>query len=105
MQINKEDDMPTYVMLLNWTDQGSRTAKETITRATAARQTAQALGARVTANYWTRGQYDVVLIVEAPDDETVSRLALSAGLQGTIRTMTMRAFTEEEMGRILQGLP
>lgn len=46
-----------------------------------------------------------MLIVEAPDDETVSRLALSAGLQGTIRTMTMRAFTEEEMGRILQGLP
>ena len=97
--------MPTYVMLLNWTDQGIRSAKETITRATAARQTAQALGARVTANYWTQGQYDVVLIVEAPDDETVSRLALSAGLQGTIRTMTMRAFTEEEMGRILQGLP
>lgn len=56
MQINKEDDMPTYVMLLNWTDQGIRTAKETITRATAARQTAQTLGARVTANYWTQGQ-------------------------------------------------
>jgi len=97
--------MPTYVMLVNWTDQGIRTAKDTINRVTAIRQAAQALGVRVTANYWTQGQYDALLIAEAPDDETVSRFALGAGMQGYIRTLTMRAFTAEEMGRILQGLP
>ena len=97
--------MPTYIVLFNWTDQGMRTAKETINRATAERQAAQALGVRVTAHYWTQGQYDGVLIVEAPDDEAMSRFSLSAGIQGSVSTVSMRAFSEEEMRRILQGLP
>jgi uncharacterized protein with GYD domain len=97
--------MPTYVVLFNWTDQGIRTVKETVNRATAERRAAQALGVRVTAHYWTQGQYDGVLIVEAPDDEAMSRFSLSAGLQGSVRTLSKRAFTEEEMRRVLQGLP
>lgn len=97
--------MQTYIMLLNWTEQGVRAAKETINRANGTRRAAQALGARVIGIYWTQGQYDAAVIVEAPDQETISRLALGIGMQGSVRTMTMRAYTEEEMGRILQGLP
>lgn len=97
--------MPTYILLTNLTDQGIRTAKEAINRVNAAKQMAGALGVRITTVYWTMGQYDGVMIVEAPDDETVRRFALAGGMQGNVRSTTMRAFNEEEMGRILQGMP
>lgn len=97
--------MPTYITLGNWTDQGVRAAKDAITRAANARQTAQSMGVRVVATYWTLGQYDVVAIVEAPDDETLTRFFVNVGMQGNVRTSTMRAFTEQEMGRVLHGLP
>jgi len=97
--------MPRYVALLTWTEQGLHNVKDTITRAQAARQAFQAGGGQLIDIYWTMGQYDAVTIFEAPDDETASRFLLAVGLQGNIRTVTLRAFNEQEMGRILQGLP
>jgi uncharacterized protein with GYD domain len=97
--------MARYVLLINWTDQGLRNAKDTINRANAARQAFQAGGGQVIDIYWTVGPYDIVAIFEAPDEETATRLVLALGMQGSIRTTTMRAFGEQEMGRITQGLP
>jgi uncharacterized protein with GYD domain len=97
--------MARYVLLINWTDQGIRNAKDTISRANAARQAFQAGGAQVIDIYWTVGPYDIVAIFEAPDEETATRMVLALGMQGSIRTTTMRAFGEQEMARITQGLP
>jgi uncharacterized protein with GYD domain len=97
--------MSAYITLFNWTDQGLRNVKETVKRAPAVGQAAQAAGGRVIGVWWTLGQYDGVLIFEAPDDETATRLLLVTGMQGNVRTTTMRCFSEEEMERIVQGLP
>ncbi|SAK66939.1 GYD domain protein [Caballeronia calidae] len=96
--------MATYIMLLNWTDQGVRTAKDTINRARAFRETGKAMGVTVGAMYWTLGGYDLVVSIDSPDDETATRLGLAAAALGNVRTTTMRAFGEEEMERIVGGL-
>ena len=97
--------MARYIILLNWTDQGLRGAKETVNRLNAVRQGAQALGARIVEFYWTLGPYDMVALAEAPDDETIYRLGLAAGMQGATRSVPLRAFNEQEMQGVIQGLP
>jgi uncharacterized protein with GYD domain len=93
--------VPTYVVLLNWTDQGVRNYKETLDRAEAASKALEALGGRMKDLYWTLGPHDVVAIAEAPDDETATAFALATGAQGSIRSTTLRAFDREEVKGIL----
>ncbi|MGF6757783.1 GYD domain-containing protein [Paraburkholderia sp. GAS334] len=96
--------MATYIELVNWTDQGARTAKDTIKRANAFKEVAAGMGVKVLSVQWTLGPYDIVITVDAPDDETVTRMGLMLALQGNVRSTTMRAFGEEEMGRIIGGI-
>ncbi|MFD8329654.1 GYD domain-containing protein [Streptomyces lydicus] len=93
--------MSTYVALLNWTDQGVRNYKDTAKRADAFAAAAQKLGAKLLNLYWTVGPYDLVAVVEAPDDETATAALLQLGGVGNVRTTTLRAFDQEEMGRII----
>ncbi|MBM3801923.1 MAG: GYD domain-containing protein [Acidimicrobiia bacterium] len=97
--------MATHLLLLNFTDQGIHEVKETIKRAEAFRSTAAKAGAKVKEVYWTLGQYDGVLIFEAPDEATATALGLSLGSLGNVRTQTLRAFTAEEIGQILAKMP
>ena len=97
--------MAKYVVLLNWTDQGIRAAKQTVERAQTARQAFAKLGAELVDIWWTVGPYDLVGVVEAPDDETVTRAGLALGMLGNVRSTTLRAFDEGEMTAILKGLP
>jgi uncharacterized protein with GYD domain len=69
------------------------------------RQAVQRMGGRVIASYWTQGAYDTVTLIEGPDEETVMALVLAGGMQGTLRSETLRAFDDEEIERILQKLP
>ncbi len=96
--------MPAYITLVNFTDQGIRTVKDSVNRARAARQATEAAGGRFIGIWWTLGQYDGVIIFEASDDDRAMHQLLVTGMQGNIRTTTMRAFSEEEMERIVQGL-
>jgi uncharacterized protein with GYD domain len=93
--------MPTYIVLGQFTEQGIRNVKDTSKRADAAKQLAKKLGAKVLDLYWTIGRYDVALILEAPDDETMVAFGLSSGKLGNVRTETLRAFTQAETNRIL----
>ncbi|WP_405687080.1 GYD domain-containing protein [Streptomyces sp. NBC_00057] len=93
--------MLTYVALLNWTDQGIRDYKDTAKRAEAFGAAAQKLGAKLLNLYWTVGPYDLVAVVEAPDDETATAVLLQLGGVGNVRTTTLRAFGREEMDRII----
>jgi uncharacterized protein with GYD domain len=94
--------MARYVVLLNWTDQGIRAVKETVKRAASARQLVEKAGGRVTECVWTMGKYDLVLMIEAPDDETMTATAIKLGTLGNVHSNTMRAFNESEMEKILQ---
>ncbi|WP_406390802.1 GYD domain-containing protein [Streptomyces sp. NBC_00887] len=93
--------MPTYVALLNWTDQGVRNYKDTAKRSEAFRSAAHKLGAKLLSIYWTVGPYDLVAVVEAPDDETATAALLQLGGVGNIRSTTLRAFGAEEMEGII----
>ena len=93
--------MPTYIMLAQFTDQGVRAVKDTVKRAEAARKAGAKLGATVKDFYWTLGAYDLVLIVDAPDNATATAFGVSVGALGNVRTQTLPAFNAEEMGKIL----
>ena len=97
--------MPTYVTLLKWTDQGIRSAKETVNRSEQAQRAAEQMGGRLTTIFWTQGAYDIVAISEFPDDETYTAFMLATGMQGNLRTETLRGFNADEMRRILEKLP
>ncbi|MFF5264244.1 GYD domain-containing protein [Actinomadura viridis] len=93
--------MPTFISLLNWTDQGIRAYEDTIERSEALASTLEELGARLVDLYWTEGPYDLVGIIQAPDDKTVvAALLRTAGL-GNVRSTTFRAFDRAEMAEVI----
>lgn len=96
--------MPTYVSLVNWTDQGIRNVSETLERSKRAEEIAQKHGARIEQVYYTVGPYDIVVTVEAPDDESATAFFLELGSAGNVRTTTLRAYGREEMSGIIERL-
>lgn len=97
--------MPSYLSLINYTEQGIKDAKNGPARLDAVKQAARDAGGRLIFFYMTMGQYDLVTLLELPDDETATRLLLQIGGQGNIRTTTMKAFTEDEYRSIIAALP
>src|ERR671938_99048 len=87
--------MPSYVVLINWTDQGAKTASETVDRYEAAKDDLAQRGMTIKDIYWTVGSYDIVVIAEAADDETASAAMLRLASQGNLRTSTLRAFNAQ----------
>jgi uncharacterized protein with GYD domain len=96
--------MPAYVTLINWTDQGVKSAKDTVDRFEAASEQLQGFGVTFSNIWWTVGPYDIVAVVEAPDEETATAGLLAAAAAGNIRTTTMHAFTADEMRRIVERI-
>ncbi len=96
--------MPTYINLVSWTDQGIRNINEAPQRIDAFRKTVEAAGGKLTGFYVTMGKYDIVTIVDAPSDEAIAKIALNTGNKGSVRTETMKAFTEQEFRNILSRL-
>jgi uncharacterized protein with GYD domain len=94
--------MPTYVSLINWTEQGVANFKDTVDRYEKAKEAVGGLGASFKDVYWTVGPYDIVAIVEAPDDESATAALLSVASQGNLRTTTLRAFSADEMRGVIQ---
>ncbi len=97
--------MPTYVALIDWTEQGVSNFKESVDRYEAASGALEGLGVQFKDVYWTLGTHDIVALVDAPDDETLAAALLSIAGQGNIRTTTLRAFTGEEMRSIIDKAP
>jgi uncharacterized protein with GYD domain len=96
--------VPTYISLINWTDQGIRHSDETVQRARAAKELAQRMGGELSAIYWTVGAYDIVTVANFPDDETGTAFLLALGAQGNVRTTTLRAYDAEQMTGIIGKL-
>jgi len=93
--------MPTYINLVSWTDQGIRNIKEAPQRIDAFRKTVEAAGGKLTGFYVTMGKYDIVTIIDAPSDEALANITLNTGSKGSVRTETLKAFTEQEFRNIL----
>ena len=96
--------MATYIMLLNWTEQGISKIKASPKRLDAGRKAFKSAGCELKDVYLTMGQYDLVCTVEAPDGETAAKAILSLGLAGNVRTLTLPAFTEDEYRKIVGSL-
>ena len=96
--------MATYISLVNYTDQGIANIKDAPKRLTAAKKLIASMGGKFKAAYLTMGDYDLVTIIEAPDDKTVARAVLTIAGAGNVRTTTCRAFTETEFREIVGSL-
>lgn len=90
--------------MLTWTEQGVRNIKDTLNRAKKARESFSAKGAKLIDIYWTLGQFDLVIVFEAPDDEMATRLLMGLSMQGNVRSSTMRAFNDKEMERVMGSM-
>jgi len=97
--------MPHYIILLNWTDQGIKAVKDSPKRAAAARAAVEKAGGKWLSFYYTLGQYDMVAIIEVPNDEVAMSLLLAVGSLGAVRSTTLKAFPEAEAAKIIGRLP
>jgi uncharacterized protein with GYD domain len=93
--------MATYVVLIDWTEQGVEKFNDTVDRYEAAQSQFEEMGVRFRDIYWTLGTHDIVTIVDAPDGETLAAALLKLASQGNLRTTTLRAFSSEEMRSVI----
>jgi uncharacterized protein with GYD domain len=96
--------MANYVMLANWTDQGMRAIAEHPRRLDTARKALEEMGGRMSSVFMTMGQYDLVIVYEAPDDAVAARFTLMLGRLGNVRTQSLKAFSEEAYRGIITSL-
>ena len=94
-----------FVCLLNWTDQGIRSVKESPARAKAARELGKKVGVELQEVYLTSGDSDLLAFVEAANGDAMAKFALAIGAMGSIRTRTFRAWTEAEFQKLVAELP
>lgn len=96
--------MTTYIMLINWTDQGIRNVRESPRRFDAARKMLEEMGGSFQTIYLTMGDYDLVAVADMPDDAIAARFALQLGMLGNVRTRTLKAFPEAAYREIIASL-
>ena len=96
--------MPTYIIQSQWTDQGIRNVKESATRLDLGKKKLKEMGGDIKAFYLTTGSYDMLAVVDVPDDATLARHLLWLGAQGNLRRQTVKAFTEDEFRGIVGKL-
>ena len=96
--------MTTYVMLANWTEQGIEKAKDSPRRLDAAKKALKEMSGEIKSFYLTMGDYDMVVIFEAPDDAVAARFSLQLGMLGNVRTRTLKAFPEAAYREIINSL-
>ena len=96
--------MAKYIALLNWTDQGIKNIKDSPKRVDSVRELAKKNGCELQDFYMTIGAYDMMAILEAPDDEAAAKLLLTIGSAGNVRSTTLKAFPEDSYRRIVGSL-
>ena len=96
--------MQSYICLLRWTHKGLEDIEDSPSRLDAARKAFESAGITMKSFFMVMGQYDIVAVMEAPNDDSMARAMLSVAKKGAIHSETMRAFTESEYRRIVSGL-
>ena len=96
--------MTTYIVLINWTEQGVKSVRELPKRLDAAKKILGDMGGSFKSFYLTMGEYDMVAVCEAPDDAVAARFALTLGMGGNVRTRTLKAFPEAAYRELIASL-
>ena len=96
--------MPTYIALLKWTGQGVTNVKDSPSRLDAGRKALKKIGVKIKDTYLTMGRYDLICIIDAPDDETYATAILQLGSQGNVQTETLKAFSEADYRKIIGSI-
>lgn len=96
--------MPTYVVLYTFTDEGRKNAQETVKRSRETREENEKRGFQVRGLYWTQGQYDLIAVVDAPNEQAMIAGLFNIAGAGNVRSETLRAFTDQEMEAALSQL-
>lgn len=96
--------MPTYITLLTYTQQGAASVKDSPARLDAGREAFKALGVEIKDTYLLMGRYDLLCVIEAPDDDTLAKCVLTLGSQGNVKTETMKAWNEDDFRKIVGSL-
>lgn len=96
--------MAKFIVLTSWTDQGIRKVKESPARLDQVRELAKRYGCTLSDFHMTVGAYDMVVTLDAPDDESAAKLLIAIGSAGNIRTTTLKAFPEDEYRKIVGGV-
>ncbi len=97
--------MAKFISLIKYTAKGIENVKESANRYDAFKQLCESMGAKVEGLYLTMGRYDIVVILDAPNPETVAKIILTTGSGGAVKTETLPAFPEEEYRKIISELP
>ncbi len=97
--------MAKYISLVKYTAKGIENIKESPNRLDAVKQLCESMGAKVEGFYLTMGRYDIIMIVDAPNPETVVKIVLTVSSGGAVSTETLPAFPEEEYRKIISELP
>ena len=97
--------MSHYILLIKWTEQGINKIQESSNRYNSFKASVEKTGGKLIGAYYTFGEYDVVIIIEAPNDEIVMSLMLKVGSAGNVRTKTLKAFAAEDAWKIIKKLP
>ena len=96
--------MPTYIALLKWTQQGAASVKASPKRLDAGRKAFKKAGAEIKDTWLTMGRYDLVCVIDAPNDETYAKVMLNLGSQGNVQTETLKAFSEDQYRKIIGSI-
>jgi uncharacterized protein with GYD domain len=96
--------MTTYILMINWTEQGIRQVRESPKRLDAAKKSLEAMGGSFKDFYLTMGEFDMVAVCEAPDDAVFARFVMTLGTSGSVRTRTMKAFPESAYRELIATL-
>lgn len=94
--------MPTFVATITFTEQGSKSIKDTTRRAASFKSAAKKMGVKVLDTYWCLGPFDGLLLFEAPDAETATSAMLYLGSQGNVKTETAQVFKAAEVEKLLK---
>ena len=93
--------MATYIVLINFTEQGIRNIKDSPKRTAAGTESARGCGIEIRDIFRTLGAFDGAVLMEAPNDQAVTSLALKLGSLGNERTQILRAFRANEIEDIV----
>ena len=97
--------MSTYLILFKYTQKGTAAIKESPKRVEQAMELARKLGGNVKSFYLLMGQFDTIFLLEAPNDETATKISMAISALGNVSTQTMRGFTLDEFKKMISEMP
>ena len=97
--------MANFVILLRWTQKGIEHVKDSPVRFEHFKETVEAVGGELLSFHMTLGEYDMMAIIDVPDDEAAAKMELTVRAVGTVDIETLRAFDENEFRKLIADMP